>query len=504
MPKKISKYFTLENVFVFLILTAAFIVRVFRIDQTLSFQYDQGRDALVIWDLIHSHKFFLIGPTTGLAGVFRGPFYYYLIAPFYWLGKGNPIWPEIFLIFTSVLALWFLYRITKEIGGTLAGILSLILGTFSFEVIYASRWLSNPTPMLLLSMLLIWSLFRIYDGKKYFWIVLSAILGLSFFSFGSSGELFYFPAVAFFALWQLFFTKKGIKKIPDRKTIVLSILAFLITFAPLVIFNLRHGNILEAGVQGQIGQKSFGTPTWRFVLDRINLIWVYFSSLLAHSPYEKEIVIIALFSLVGIYFMRSILKNDKAKILGILPASVSIGLIFYQGNYGNIYQYYLTGYYLIFVAFAGLLLTQMFKSNWIVKIAALYFLFFFLNQNWSFTQPYLLTTGRETNTILLTTQKKAIDWVYKDAGDKEFNVDVYVPPVIPYSYDYLFKWLGTNKYNKLPDNSQVPLLYTLYEADPDHPDRIEAWLARQAGIGKVIKEESFGGITVQERERIVK
>jgi hypothetical protein len=83
-----------------------------------------------------------------------------------------------------------------------------------------------------------------------------------------------------------------------------------------------------------------------------------------------------------------------------------------------------------------------------------------------------------------------------------FDVDVYVPPVIPYAYDYLFQWLGNTKYGKLPSLQQVPLLYTLYEVDTPHPERLDAWLARKKGIGKIESEQTFGGITVQRRTRI--
>ncbi|HKC04625.1 MAG TPA: hypothetical protein VKC54_02030, partial [Patescibacteria group bacterium] len=112
--KKIRKLFTLEIILVFITLLVAFIIRIFRINQILGFYYDQGRDGLVIWDLIHKGKFFLIGPTTGIAGIFRGPFYYYLIAPFYWLGRGNPVWPDVFLAFTSVSALALAYYLAKK------------------------------------------------------------------------------------------------------------------------------------------------------------------------------------------------------------------------------------------------------------------------------------------------------------------------------------------------------------------------------------------------------
>ena len=196
--------------------------------------------------------------------------------------------------------------------------------------------------------------------------------------------------------------------------------------------------------------------------------------------------------------------NDKIKTLFILIFSVIFGAIFFQGNDGNFYQYYLTGYYLIFLLPISVFLVKIFNMNFIGKMLIISFLVFFIYQNWIFIKPYIYTSGNEPNTIVLSNQKKAIDWVYKNAGDQDFNVDVYVPPVISHSYDYLFKWLGTTKYNKYRTESQVSLLYTLYEVDPEHPERLKSWLDRQAGIGSIIKEQSFGGITVQERQRIAK
>ena len=44
-----------------ILLFAALIVRLYRLDELLGFWYDQGRDALVIWDFIHKGKLFLVG-----------------------------------------------------------------------------------------------------------------------------------------------------------------------------------------------------------------------------------------------------------------------------------------------------------------------------------------------------------------------------------------------------------------------------------------------------------
>src|SRR5258705_11860167 len=121
MQKKISnlKKEIRKHKFIYLILgailIAAFFLRVYRLGTVLGFYFDQGRDALVIWDLIHSHKFFLIGSTTGLPGIFRGQYYYYLIARFYFLGGGNPIWRREFLFGTIVVAIVFIFYLVMKI-----------------------------------------------------------------------------------------------------------------------------------------------------------------------------------------------------------------------------------------------------------------------------------------------------------------------------------------------------------------------------------------------------
>ncbi len=505
MLEKIKRFLTFKNISVLLLLVFSFVVRIFRAGELLAFHYDQGRDALVIWDLINKGEFFLIGPTTGIAGIFRGPFYYYLIAPFYWLGGGNPILPEVFLILTSVFALILLFFLAKKIGGTLAGIIALILGGFSFEIVYASRWLSNPTPMLILSMILIWMMFLVYEGKKWAWMVISFVLGLSLFHFGSSGEVFYFPVVAIFAIWKFFFSKGKTKNIPSLKTILISVGLFVFTVLPLILFNWKHGGILADNIKGfLVTGESFSLPTWRFVVGRLGLVLNYFSGLLFHSPYDKEWVFLGGFGILVLYYLSRLIKNARFNIVALTLAMPILGLIFFQGNYGNLYGYYLTGYYLIFILFVAVCLSFIFKSSWVGKVLVGVFLFYFLSHNYTNLKSYLTTSGRETDAIVLVNQKEAIDWIYKDVGEREFNVDCYVPPVISYSYDYLFKWLGTTMYQKLPLSSQTSLLYTLYEVDPPHPERLQAWLDRQKGIGKVIKEEKFGGITVEVRERITK
>lgn len=486
----------LEKFRVAIILTVAFVLRVFRIDQLLGFYYDQGRDALVIWDLIHKGKLFLIGPTTGIEGIFRGPWYYWLIAPFYFLSRGNPVYPSIFLSLTTILALYFAYKIGEKIGGTTSGLLAIIIGGFSYNIVMASRWLSNPTPMFLVSMIFLYSLFMIIDGKKLAWLITAFCLGLAM-QFGSTTEIFYFPALLIFIYWQR-------KNLPNWKVISLSVIIFLITLAPQFIFDIKHDGILSNNIYKFIfANDSFKLSFWETVKIRLPFYFNIVSSKLFPISTELSKIFISTFAVILVVQRKILFKNKNFLIILIFLLSPLIGMLFFQGNEGNVYDYYFTGYYLIFILVFSIVYGSTWQYLW-GKILIITFLFFFVKENSYLIKKYLVFQITEPSRIILDNQKEAIDWIYKDAGNRNFNVDVYVPPVIPYAYNYLFTWLGTEKYHKLPEDNRVSLLYTLYEIDPPHPERLDAWLARQKGIGKVIKEASFGGITVQERERIIK
>ncbi len=479
-----------------IILVLAFFVRVYRVDKVLGFYFDQGRDALVIWDLIHSHKFFLIGPTTGLAGIFRGPYYYYLIAPFYFLGKGNPVWPSAFLAFTTVVATGLIYQLGTKIQDRTTGLIAAVIAAFSFYIVMASRWLSNPTPMLLLSLILVWGMLKVTEGKKWGWPVIALVSGLSLFNFGSSGELFYFPALTIFAIWQR-------KNWPDRKNLLLSVVLFTVTFAPLVLFDLKHEHILLNNFLGTFGggSGSFKIPTKEFIASRNASYLDIFANKIFQARGSREAFILLVTSLGFLVFLRKLIKKTGVKILLLLLGSAVIGLYFYQGNYGVLYDYYMTGYYLIFILLFAIVLGRIWKWK-VGKLFVIYFFYLFFMNNVPVTRAKLSDGCDGPNSICFVNQKQAIDWIYKDVGDSEFNVDVYVPPVIPYAYDYLLKWYGGQIHGREPNQNQVETLYTVYEVDPPHPERLEAWLARQKGIGKVGETVHFGGITVERRTRI--
>jgi 4-amino-4-deoxy-L-arabinose transferase-like glycosyltransferase len=482
----------------------SFFVRVYRTDSLLGFFYDQGRDALVIWDLWHKGKFFLIGPTTGLTGVFLGPLFYYLIAPFYLLGKGNPVFPAVFLAFLSVVAFGVLYYIGAKFYNKRVGLFAVIIASISYNIVYLSRWLSNPTPIFLFSVLLLLALVEIANkGNKKWWLAVALLIGLSL-HFEAASAFFYIAVALVFLIWRIIL--KGKQGIPSLKIIFYSLLIFILTQSPQIIFNFRHDNIWFKGIKEAVLLKeNVSISFMQSLAYRSSFFWNSFSNKI--FPISKLPAVIS-FSTLGIFLLvklKKLLKNSLFAVLLIFLITPLIGYTFFQGNYGQLFDYYLIGYYLPFILIVSIVLFEISKLK-PLKYLVLIFFVLFLFENVKRTKDYITTGLDGPASVLLGNQTQILDWLYKDTQGKEFNIDVYVPPVIPYAYDYLFLWQGTERCGaslcKLANQRNVELLYTIYEADHPHPERLKAWLNRQSTIGKIEEEFKSGGITIQRRTRL--
>lgn len=498
MNKQRSKKFLNSwNLLILIILLVAFVLRIYRIDVLLDFHYDQGRDAKIIWDLWHNGKFFLIGPTTGLEGIFLGPFYYYLIAPFYLLGGGNPVIPSMFLSLLTVLALFVLYKTGELIKDKKLGLLALIIGSFSHYIVFSNRWLSNPTPIFLTSILFFYSLVKILKSSKSepWWYLSYLSVGISL-HFEAASAVFYIPVLFVFTFWQR-------EKITN-KYFVKSLALLFLTFLPQIIFNFKHQNILFNNFVNQLGgstnQKSLSI---NFFKDRLQVFWsVFYSKLFMYNQ-----LIAAFFGSLSVFGIYKSYANTKEKhLIKLFLLFLGLPLIcylLYRGNNGTLYGYYFSGYYLVIILLFSYGL-YWYSSKIIGKIVIWIFVILFLFFNTKRNYLKLRTDPFASNEIFISNQLSAISWIYQNSRGKEFNVDVYVPPVIPHSYDYLFLWyeskLDSSKVTRKDNN--VEILYTLYEVDPPHPERLEAWIERQKGLGIVEEEADFGGITVQRRKRI--
>lgn len=479
----------LKIVFIVVLVLSTFL-RIYRTPDLLGFWFDQGRDARVAWNIIHNKDLTLIGPTTGIEGIFLGPFYYYLITPFYLISNGDPVIPAISLALINVGAVILLYKFAKENISELAGVLSASVYGLSFSFVYANRWLSNPTALPFVVVLIFIQILKIINNSesKRELLFLGLLLGISL-QLEAASAIFFIPATLLIFIIHEVVIKKYLLLLPG----------FLMTLMPQLIFDFRNDHLLFKSFQKfLITERSFQAIPIDFFTNRISFYY--------HSFFDK------FFSQDTNYYLFSILLLI-AIFVGIRKVPIKITrmiliwiftpltlLLFYHGNNGYVWDYYFTGLYPIFALLVGVVFAAIIKSsNSYFKGLVFTIIIVMSIHNFSIFSNFF--SHKYPAYISLTPIINSIDWVYSDSQDQNFNVDIYVPPVISHSYDYVFLWRGSKIHNKLPTLENTKLLYTILEPDLERPHYRENWLNRQNGFSTVIASEEFGPILVQKRQR---
>jgi len=479
--------------FLIVILLLSAFLRLYKLDKFLNFGYDQGKDALAIWDLLYQKNPFLVGPETPIEGIYRGPLYYYLVAPFYWIGKGSPVFVTAFLSWLSVGAILLIYCLASDIYNRKVGLLAAFFYGISYELVIFSRELSNQNASQIFFLLAIYFLFKAIKGNRNNLICASFVFGLAL--------QFEYISIIFFLLTIIWAIIRDKRKFFIPNLLILTFLVFFITLVPQIIFDLRYRGILLTSFgkffAAERANFNLNIFDFSFVSKRIiDYYEVFFKNLF---PADKTLKLFSLgVFLYSLFFYRQKIFSHGGRLM---LASLVIPLfcsLFYRGFHGYIWKNYFFSLTPSFIVLFSACFYYFSKRGIVSKTFLAILLLSFLGSNKLRFESFYKTG----NGISLEAQLKAIDWIYKDAGSEKFNVDVYIPQNVFYPYTYLFRWYAKNKYGREPEEKRVKLLYTLSEPNSWSPELLQAWYRRQDGIGKITKAYSWGNITVERRQRI--
>lgn len=492
--------------FTIIILLVLFIVglllRLYKLSQLLIFAYDQGRDAIVINQMIATKNFIrLIGPITGIPGVFIGPFFYYLLLPFYWIGGGDPIYPAVFLSLLGALAIFAIYVLGRQFLTKKYALCAVFLFTFTYGLIQSSRWLSNPSPLILLSILFFYSFLKSIRGNLTWSIIAGILLGLCL-QTELANAIFFIPIIFLYVL----FNYKQINK-PFYKFLLL-ILFTLFTLSPLIIFDYRHDYLISKAIQKAFQDKSTQTSLDYILKIRPAAYARMIKSSLIPNTFLLDIFLLGtiMLSVIMIIFskIKGKLKSESIMLILFWFLIPLIGLLFYTGNYGQIWDYYL-----VTLPIPSILLIVYFMQNAenynffriridknIIVLVFLCLYAAFNYHEWS----SLINANNYGYSISL--QKKAIQYTLEKVQSKNFSVFIFVPNGQTESYDYLYSWILNKKNMMGPstvslDNKEF---FLIYEPDPYLPEkRFGVWYEKYNQYGKIIDKVQFGIITVEHR-----
>lgn len=492
-----KKFFTKEYLALLLVILVGSYSRLLGVfTNSFAFTYDVGRDMLALFSIVHLHKIPLIGATTGLPGIFYGPWWYYILTPFFVIFSGNPQGIALVMSLIGILVIALSFYFGKKIGGNVLGLTLAALVSVSGIMISLSSQIWNPnlTPFLVILILLV--LTKIFakskQRKTFFYFLLGILLILSIDIEIVDGLLLSTGIIISLLLIQ--------KKL-NLKSIVAFIIGGLIIFAPRIIFELRHQFLMTKALIAFFTSGSSSHNLSGIVSNLIakgNILFSQFASTLAN---ENKLlagieILFIVYSIVFFYKKSDLMIKNFIKVSLVITVTFLIGIVLFSHDIWPHYLVALPIFYLLLFAISAYLLAK----NWSAKLAILIVLvIFLLNLN-----PYSLIQSLnkplwEGDASVYRNQVAVIDYVYKQAAGKAFKYVVYTPPVYDYTYQYLFDWYGPKTYHYSPQ-VQAHLAYFILEPDLQDPQRLSDWLKQREGDGRIIRsQEVKGGITVQTR-----
>ncbi len=389
-----------ELIFLLIILAIAGFLRLYNIAAYLTFLGDEGRDALVAYNILHGHLT-LLGPRASAGDFFTGPIYYYMMAPFFALFNNSPVGPAVMIALLSVATVWLIYYISKKFFGVSGALVAAILYAISPLVITYSRSSWNPNPMPFFTLLLLYWLYLGVKKTAWKWIVSAGFL------YGIALQLHYIEVftgvvIFFFVLCgnsYLVASQKGIKNYlksfkesigRDIKQYLQLILGFLIGFSPFIAFEIRHQfeNTKAIWKFILVGDPTANdithNPFWTTISDVFfrlfgHLIYYYPNKEFSYnstSSYPSGLLIlwmavIVVISLVSVYAIRFIKDKLFAMLLFLW---LILGVCLFSFYHKPIYDYYFEFMFVLpFLLYGNLfyVITRIRKSHKVYNSLAL-------------------------------------------------------------------------------------------------------------------------------------
>jgi GT2 family glycosyltransferase len=152
--------------------------RLYKLETSLIFFNDIGRDLITLFDWQETLKPPLLGPQTSALPYNQSAIYFYLLMPFYLLSGHSPfstIWTA--LIFYVGLFLWGAWQLKNKPLLLRSLLISSFLITIHPQFILQTRFVWNPTfvgPLLLISIYTLILALRKFSWKK-IWVLISAL-----------------------------------------------------------------------------------------------------------------------------------------------------------------------------------------------------------------------------------------------------------------------------------------------------------------------------------------
>lgn len=470
------------------------------INGLFAFTYDQGRDLLEVSKIVWNHNFTLIGPTTGLAGIFYGPWWYYFLTPIFVISNGDPQKIAYVFSFIGILTTIMLYLFLKKISGSF--FLAICLATIAS---ISASWMFGPTliwsptltPTILIAFL--YCAFKIFANKsKAHFFLLGITVGLVLDTTAAFGSFL----TVFVIFLPVIFRKTFL-----RKRFLLTILGLFLVALPRIIFEIKNNFLMsKAALNFIFSPKIYGgqlTLVER-TNDRIGAFISTFSSAFAKDNnflllLELLVIVIILFVALKKEKVRNNLTRDS--FFKFLVFLLSLTFIFFTIYPDRIWGYYLVGMPTIAISILALILKSILQVKHLQKAVIIFLLIVIgINLDSNLFPPYKVTWEGDGATY--KNPKDVIDYLVLE-NPHNFSLYFYTPSLYDYPMDYLVAWQVKKGKLEQPKDGQRTMYLVI--RDPDNKQYLKlGWYGdKTKDKTKVEESKNFVGNFLLEKHTLL-
>lgn len=397
-------------------------------NNSISFAYDQGRDAFIVQDLIKGNLKILGPPVSGIPGLFHGVLYYYIIAPAYLIGNGNPAFVAYFLSFISSLGILSVFYLTKILTKKFfPSLLSSLFFAVSFELTQYSNLLTNAS-------MGVWFVPIIYIS-----ILLGSpiLLGLSFgLAVQSELALLYHLVPILVLVYKKFNFKKYLLFFT---TFAISTLSFIISEFKFGFQGLNGLKYLILGTDGITKAKNFS--------DYLITIFDQLSLTFSYTIFPVNIVFGGLVGFLIVYYYFNKNENTTSKIF----LWYVFGFIFALPFGGWNMRHLLVGIAPIVCVMLAIFINENIDKYRNIAILSILIILIFNILKIKTENVDGQTIFPLQKDLVLSKEIEAIDYTYKKANGEPFSISTLTSPLyVNTLWSYLYTWYGQQKYGYVP------------------------------------------------------
>jgi 4-amino-4-deoxy-L-arabinose transferase-like glycosyltransferase len=419
-------------ILVFIILIAGYL-RLYRIRDYMGFLGDEGRDALVVEQMIVHGKLTLLGPITSVGLMHLGPMYYYFMAPFLWAARLDPVGPAIMVALFSLATILLLWKLSVEFFNKKVAFVACIGYALSPLVITYSHSSWNPNVLPFWALLIIYGLLKVYVQKnyKYLFLVGTAI--------GIALQLHYIALVFIPISLAVIAISGNIKSRQYLKYIFWWLVGTVLTYSPFILFEIRHkfiNTLTTLSFVTRTGDaKTFavGSISNKFWDLSVRLFW----RLMVIKSAEVSILLLLFTFGLCLWSYRSLKKTSAARgAIAVLLIWFVVGIGFLSLYSGSVYDYYLMFAFPLPFLLLGIALDTISHKKVGIVIAVI------VVGVLSYNQIQVTPILKDPNRLVAQTEDIA-NFILDKAGGKPFNFALIAGRNSDHAYRYFLE-IGKN------------------------------------------------------------